>query len=45
MDQAAEAKPGNRAVVHHIIVFFRTAKEKVGEIAATSAERHPAIRR
>ncbi len=24
--QAAEARPGNRAVVHHIIVFFRTAK-------------------
>ena len=26
--QAAEARPGNRAVVHHIIVFFRDPKSK-----------------
>jgi mono/diheme cytochrome c family protein len=28
--QAAEARPGNRAVVHHIIVFFRDPKTKGG---------------
>ncbi len=26
--QAAEARPGNRSVVHHIIVFYRNPKEK-----------------
>jgi peroxiredoxin/mono/diheme cytochrome c family protein len=28
--QAAEAKPGNRSVVHHIIVFVRSPGEKMG---------------
>ncbi len=28
--QAAEARPGNRAVVHHIIVFFRDPKKPRG---------------
>ena len=30
--QAAEARPGNRAVVHHIIVFYRAPNDKRGDI-------------
>ena len=45
--QAAEARPGNRAVVHHIIVFFRTAKEKVwrdrGHVCGTAPGDPPLI--
>jgi peroxiredoxin len=42
--QAAECRPGNRAVVHHIIVFYRDPKTKKREwIAATAPGAEPVV--